>query len=82
MPDRIFNYYALALAICNLNYSIDLAIDYFLPQQQKQRKIPQEVVGEMARLKESGQTYKQIGAMYGINADAVYTRIRRYKGVI
>ena len=78
----VYNYSALALAICNLNYTVDSAIDYFSPQQQKKNKIPQEIATGMVRLKEQGKTYKQIGKLYGLKADAVYNRIRRYKGVI
>ena len=38
-------------------------------------------VADMVRMKET-MTYKQIGKIYGMKADAVYTRIRRFSGII
>jgi hypothetical protein len=72
----IDNYCALAVVILNPNHSIDTAIDYFSDKQV--RKIDISVAAEMARLKET-MTYKQIGKLYNISADAVFKRIKRFK---
>ncbi|MEN6567157.1 MAG: helix-turn-helix domain-containing protein [Veillonellales bacterium] len=82
MYSLVYNYSALALAILNLNYTVDSAIDYFSPQQQKKNKIPHEIAENMVLMRSQGKTYKDIGKLYGLKADAVYNRIRRYKGVI
>ena len=37
---------------------------------------------EMHCMKETGMTYREIGALYGINADTCYNRIRRFLGKI
>lgn len=81
-----YNYMALAAAILNLNLTIETAIDRFSPARfdkpnVRKNAVDLSVAAEMARLKEK-LTYKQIGEMYGLNADAVYNRIRRYKGMV
>jgi hypothetical protein len=45
----------------------------------KRQKVSDDIVEDMARMKKT-MTYKQIGEVYGLNADAVYTRIRRSQG--
>lgn len=45
------------------------------------REITDQDVADMVLMKKT-MTYKQIGDIYGMKADAVYTRIRRYKGII
>lgn len=45
------------------------------------RDITNQDVADMVQMKES-MTYKQIGDIYGMNPGTVYTRIRRFKGII
>lgn len=77
----VYNYYALMLAILKHSYSIDGAISQFSPQVQNRKSITAEDTADMIRLKET-MTYKAIGIIYGMKADAVYNRIRRAKGII
>ena len=81
---------ALALAILSPRFMIpDQACMVLAKGKYNRRKsrpiqrkdITDEDVSQMVKLKEK-LTYKQVGELYGMTADAVYTRIRRYKGVI
>lgn len=51
------------------------------PRPMQRKDITDEDLAHMVQLKET-MTYQQIGDMYGMRADAVYTRIRRFKGII
>jgi hypothetical protein len=75
---RTYNYFALTAAILNPKFSVEDAINKFSPATEK-HKVDNSTTIEMMRLKQT-MTYKEIGCIYGIRADAVYNRIRRYKG--
>ena len=45
----------------------------------KRQKVSVDIIEDMARMKKT-MTYKRIGDIYGIKADAVYNRIRRSQG--
>jgi len=45
----------------------------------KWQRVSADTVADMVRMKKA-MTYKQIGKLYGMNADAVYNRIRRAQG--
>ena len=77
----VYNYYALTLAILKHSYSVDRAVNYFSPQVRKVNLITPEDVADMIKLRET-MTYKAIGEIYNMHPDAVYTRIRRAKGII
>ncbi|WP_113675892.1 sigma factor-like helix-turn-helix DNA-binding protein [Vallitalea guaymasensis] len=71
------NYYALMLSIL-YKYTPDQAFDILEYGRIKRRRDENKKDAlEMVHFKSQGLTYKEIGEMYGITADAVYTRIRR-----
>ncbi len=83
---RLCNYYALTLAICNWNYSVDRAISYFSPSGgERQSTIPgrprldEQEAEEMIRLQAAGMSNSEIGQIYGITKSAVSHRIHRYQ---
>lgn len=80
--DLRYNYCALALAIIKGNYTVDNAISYFSPQVKPQTAVTKDEAIAMLAMKDRGMTYKEIGLVFGIKAHAVYSRIRRLKGVI
>jgi len=85
---------ALIVAILAVDYHTpELAFDA-LNQGVKRRHVTKKTesvpihksltnidVVDMITMKET-MTYKQIGNIYGMKADAVYNRIRRFKGII
>lgn len=50
-------------------------------QDARHAELTELDIVDMITMKET-MTYKQVGMVYGMKADAVYNRIRRYKGVI
>lgn len=80
---------AFALALISQNYlTPEKAFERLDNGKPKKRawydaphkEITRQDVEDMIRMKET-MTYKDIGKIYGMKADAVYTRIRRYKGI-
>jgi len=77
----LWNYYALIVAVLK-GISPEEAFELLeTGKRPKHKKLSTEEVAEMASLKET-MTYKDIGTIYNMKPTAVYTRIRRYKGVI
>ena len=81
-------WYAFALAlICHTHLTPEMAFEQLAIGKKPKGKVYQskaltaDDVADMVKMKET-MTYKQIGQVYGMKADAVYTRIRRYKGII
>ena len=85
---------ALTIAILAADYHTpELAFDS-LSMGVKRRRIAESVVSspihksltdadilDMIEMRKT-MTYKKVGARYGMKADAVYNRIRRFKGII
>ncbi len=83
-------WYALALAMMSKVYLTPEKAFWFLSKGEKPKNSNRSErrneltlldVQDMAKLKET-MSYKAIGEIYGMKADAVYNRIRRLKGVI
>lgn len=76
---RIYNYYALTLAVLNPHYSIDEAIDYFSPDRDKpSRRVRQLMKAEiMIRMRDAGMTTTEVGQVFGITKSAVSHLIHR-----
>ena len=80
-------WYAFALALlCHTHLTPERAFEQLdigrKPKKAYQSKaITDADVADMVKMKKT-MTYKQIGQIYGMKADAVYSRIRRYKGII
>ena len=76
----VYNYYALTLAILRHDYSIDRAISRFSPEVKGRNinPITPEDVADMIKMRET-MTYKAIGEIYNLKADAVCHRISRFK---
>jgi hypothetical protein len=88
-------WYALTLALLAKDYyTPELAFDALNIGVVKRKNIIRGIeslpinkaiistdVADMIAMK-STMTYKQIGDIYGMKADAVYNRIRRFKGII
>jgi hypothetical protein len=80
---------ALACAILTPNFiSVEQAFDRIYPGTIRSIEHTRRIgivdnkdTEDMVKLKET-MTYKQIGEIYGISDDAVYTRIRRHQGRI
>ena len=76
------NYHALTLAIMNPKFSVDKAVRRIMPgtlNDTTQRKTSPEENEDMLALRSQGLTYREIGEIFGIKADAVYNRIRRIR---
>jgi len=68
-----------ALAICILKRSCESPeMAFALIDGDKK---PSVDIKTLVELKKS-MTYKELGRLYGLKPDAVYNRIRRYKGII
>lgn len=81
-------WYAFALALlCHTYLTPERAFELLEPGRKPKRKayqskcITEADVSDMVKMKET-MTYRQIGQVYGMKADTVYTRIRRYKGIV
>lgn len=78
------NWWALMLCILK-NITPDCAMNIFqvFSSGSKQKKVlkyvSRENITAMCSMKEKGYTYKQIGELYGISADAAQKRMRRGK---
>lgn len=76
IPD---GYYALAISIIKRttpDEAFELLDNGCLPPR---KMLEPDEVAEMARLKET-MTYRELAELYGMKRDAVYNRIRRFKG--
>ena len=80
-----YNFYALALAICNDLYDVEKAVNKFSPQVRKpsgrsptKTCLSDEDTKRMIELKET-KTYKEIGLMFGVSGYVVFNRTKRYK---
>lgn len=70
------NYCAFAVAVCR-DIDMDEAFDMVIKGKRSLYK-PVEEVREMIRLREEGKTFKEIGQVFGLKADTVFMRIKRY----
>ena len=48
----------------------------------KRVKLTNEDLIKMERLRDEGFTYEKIGEMYGMTMNAVYTRLKRFRGKV
>lgn len=76
-PSVAINYCAFAVAICR-DVDCEEAIDLIVKGKRSVYK-PVEEVLEMIRLRETGMSYSEIGKYFGIQADNVFMRIKRYR---
>ena len=68
----------LAIAILSPEFiTVEKAEDLFYSDKRK-IKHAKDTGAEIYRLRQQAMTYKEIGLMYGIKADAVYNRMRRF----
>lgn len=76
------NYYALLICIL-LPVTIEKSFDLMEGRITKKRNtaITRNDVKDMIQMKQN-MTYDEIGEIYGISKQAVYRRIKRYKGVV
>lgn len=75
---------ALALALISPDYCTPERAFEILNtgvRSKDMRSVTTADVVDMVEMKET-MTYRQIGNIYGMKADAVYNRIRRFKGII
>ncbi len=80
---------ALAVAIMSQQYltpeqafdRLEIGVPKQLPKRICRRDLTSQDSADMVKLK-TNMTYQQIGDVYGLKADAVYNRIRRFKGIV
>ena len=62
--------------------SADNQFSHFPPRivARQSTSLTDDDTKQMASMKESGMTYRDIGTAFGVNKDAVYYRIKRLKG--
>lgn len=76
MNDLRYNYFALVLAVyCQC--PAEVAFNRLENPSYKRVSLEPDEVKAMIELKGQGKTYREIGELYGITADAAYNRIRR-----
>ena len=72
-------WYMLAIAILSHEFmTVEKAEDLFYREKNKRRNIAKDTGAEIYELRQQAMTYKDIGLLYGIKADAVYNRMRRF----
>jgi hypothetical protein len=78
------NWYALAICILKRRPKLCDSPEMAFALLDKRKGVPYKVDVEIETLVELKQimTYKEIGKIFGLKTDAVYSRIRRYKEVI
>lgn len=76
--DGLIGYYALTLSILK-GWTPERSLAYVTGTRAK--TITDQDVEDMVELKKT-LTYSEVGQLYGISKDAVYNRIRRYKGLV
>ncbi|MDT8718298.1 helix-turn-helix domain-containing protein [Clostridium sp. 19966] len=74
------NYYALLLSILK-NYTPERSFKLLNGEKVDKEHRRKEAL-DMVELKKAGYTYREIGDMFGVSKDVVYTRIRRATGRI
>lgn len=77
--DCLTGYYALTLSILK-NWTPEMAWAY-LTDAKPNKTITNHDIEDMIELKKT-MTYTELGEVYGITRNAVYRRIRRYKGLV
>ena len=71
-------WYMLAIAILSPEFiTVEKAEDLFYSDKRK-TKCAKDTGAEIYELRQQAMTYKDIGLLYGIKADAVYNRMRRF----